>query len=136
MLLGSSSECAGLDVDIELVVTPGAVGDVGVPLSAELLAFATAANNRSGDLAETREVLRDAVGDEGLMEAAATVAIFNGLVRVADGTGIQLDPSMMTSTVDDRARLGIDKYGGAANSAGAPTKRRSERRPGAADLFA
>jgi hypothetical protein len=124
MLLSVSGKQNGLDVDLEVAVDASRPGDAGVPHGEELLAFATAANRRSDDLPAVRERLRVAVGDEGMIEAAATVAIFNGLVRVADGTGIQLDPSMMTSTVDTRDKLGIGNYGGAANSIGAPTEPR------------
>lgn len=88
----------------------------GVPLDAELLAFATAANSASGDLVAARDALEALVGPEGLTEAAATVAIFNGLVRAADGTGIELDARVFEASADFRTRLGVDSYGGAANS--------------------
>ena len=126
MLLGASGAKAGLAVDLEVATDPTRLGDAGVPAGAELLAFASAANRRSDSLPQTRAALKAVVGAEGVLEAAATVAIFNGLVRVADGTGIQLDPSMMTSTSDTRAALGIDLFNGAANSLGAPTDPRQD----------
>ena len=134
MLLRESGERAGLDVDLEVATESNRSGDAGVPDGIELLAFASAANNRSDSLAETRIALESAVGNEGVLEAASTVAIFNGLVRVADGTGIQLDPSMMTSTAETRAALGIDLFAGAANSHGAPTEPR-HRGEGVRGLF-
>ncbi len=124
MLLSVSGEKYGYEVDLDVAMDSSLDGDAGVPHGVELLAFATAANQRSADLAATREALRAAVGDEGVLEAAATVAAFNGLVRVADGTGIQLDPSMLSSTADTREALGIEEFGGAANSAGAATAAR------------
>jgi hypothetical protein len=135
MLLSVSGEKAGLAVDLEVVTDNTKTGDAGVPHGEELLAFATAANQRSADLGAARERLRDVVGEAGLLEASATVGIFNGLVRVADGTGIQLDPSMLTSTVESRASLGIDEYAGAANSVNAPTDPRHEA-AGVSALFA
>jgi len=126
MLLSVSGEKNGLTVDLDVAVDASRTGDAGVPHGAELLAFASAANRRADDLPAARAALEAKVGSEGLLEAAATVAIFNGLVRVADGTGIQLDPSMLTSTAETRAALGIDLFGGAANSEGAPTEPRSE----------
>jgi hypothetical protein len=126
MLLSVSGEKAGLVVDLEVATDAAKTGDAGVPHGAELLAFATAANRRSDDLAQARATLEAVVGSEGLLEAAATVAIFNGLVRVADGTGIQLDPSMLTSTVATRAALGIDRFKGAASTIGAPTEPRQD----------
>lgn len=92
------------------------MGDVGVPSSAELLAF-TNAVELGGDIEAARTTLAEAIGATGALEAAATIAIFNGLVRVADGTGIRLDDGVFSASVDDRARLGIDRFTGAANSA-------------------
>jgi len=135
MLLGASGEKADLDVDLDMAVDPTSTGDAGVPAGAELLAFASLANRRSEELPNARVALEAIVGADGLLEAAATVAIFNGLVRVADGTGIQLDPSMMTSTAETREALGIDAFGGAANSMGAPTEPRYEA-AGTRALFA
>ena len=135
MLLRESGIRNGLTVDLDVAVDSTRSGDAGVPAGAALLAFATAANRRSDRLPQARAALVAAVGAEGLLEAAATVAIFNGLVQVADGTGIQLDPSMLTSTVETRAALGIDGFGGAANSAGASTQPRREAE-GVQALFA
>lgn len=90
--------------------------ETGVPQDVELLAFATAADGAGGDLAAARDALAAVVGAEGLVEAAATVAIFNGLVRAADGTGIELDARVFEASADFRTRLGVDNYGGAANS--------------------
>jgi len=126
MLLGASSEKAGLNVDLDVATDPTRSGDAGIPAGAELLAFASAANHRSNALPTARSALKAAVGAEGVLEAAATVSIFNGLVRVADGTGIQLDPSMLTSTAETRAALGIDLFNGAANSIDAPTEPRQD----------
>ena len=49
-------------------------------------------------------------------EAAATIAIFNGLVRSADAIGIPLDDVVMGSTADHRSALGINDYAGASQS--------------------
>lgn len=77
--------------------------------------FAAAAHADAADLDAARAELLAAVGSEGLTEAAATVAIFNGLVRVADGTGIQLDDGVLADSADYRDRLGLNGFGGAAN---------------------
>lgn len=89
--------------------------DAGVPHGAVLLRFASAAQLASRDLDTARAELVDAVGPDGLAEAAATIAIFNGLVRVADGTGIQLDDGVLADSADYRGRLGLNDFGGAAN---------------------
>ena len=135
MLLSVSGEKAGLDIDLEVAMDASRAGDAGVPHGEELLAFASAANRRADDLPDARQALLQVVGPDGLLEAVAAVAIFNGLVRVADGTGIQLDPSMLTATVDSRHALGIDLFSGAANSEGAATEPRHDG-GGVASLFA
>jgi hypothetical protein len=128
MLLSVSGEKYGYDIDLDVAMDSSHTGDAGVPHGAELLAFATAANRCSPTLPAARETLRAVAGDEGVLEAAATVAAFNGLVRVADGTGIQLDPAMLVSTAASREHLGIEQFGGAANSADAAraTRRTSD----------
>jgi hypothetical protein len=124
MLLSVSGKKYGYDIDLDVAMDSSRSGDAGVPHGVELLAFATAANLRSAELPAARDALRAVVGNEGVLEAAATVAAFNGLVRVADGTGIQLDPSMLTSTAESREHLGIEAFGGAASSATADTTAR------------
>jgi hypothetical protein len=46
------------------------------------------------------------------------VAVFNGLVRSADGIGIPLDDTMLAATADARSVLGLDSFAGAANNPG------------------
>ncbi|MEL7155430.1 MAG: hypothetical protein AAFN30_02400 [Actinomycetota bacterium] len=99
------------------MLDPKAVADAGVPAGAALLAFVNAAHG-DGDLPASRQALEAAVGSEGVIEAAATVAAFNGLVRVADGTGIQLDDGVFADSADFREAAGINEFGGADNSAG------------------
>jgi type IV pilus biogenesis protein CpaD/CtpE len=101
------------------VTDPGGGGDAGVPWGAELLAFASAAQEGTTDLAAARTRVIEVLGPGGAAEAAATVAVFNGLVRVADGTGIQLDAGLAGYSADLRDELGIDAYAGAANGAAA-----------------
>jgi hypothetical protein len=135
VLLRESSRVLGQEIDVDAVVdstrrVPG--GAYGFPAAAELLAFASAANRvanpaMAGDVAtddagaaailsEARANLLAAVGREGLLEAAATVAAFNGLVRVADGTGIELDDAMIVVSAGVRSSLGLDAMAGAANT--------------------
>lgn len=118
-----SSDALDTDVDLEAIVDRSFIGDVGIPAGAELLAFTTALHDAGADLDQARSALLAAVGPDGLIEAAATVAVFNGLVRVADGTGIQLDEGLQTFSEADRSRLGIDDYAGAANTTGPITSK-------------
>jgi len=111
-----SGHANGLDIDLAAALDPDAEGDAGVPGGAELLAFATAVQTRADDVAACRDGLEATVGTDGLHEAAATIAIFNGLVRVADGTGIQLDEGVLAASADYRGDLGLNSFGGAVNT--------------------
>ncbi len=109
----------GLTVDIDAVLDRQHVGDCGIEGSAELLTFADAVlgGTASGvEPAAARAALRARLGEEALWEAAATVAAFCGLVRVADGTGIPLDDGVLAVSAEVRERTGIDGFAGAANS--------------------
>ena len=116
-----SGEANGLGIDLTAALARDHVGDVGVPAGAELLAF-TNAVELGGDIDSARAALADVIGVEATLQAAATIAIFNGLVRVADGTGIQLDDGVFSASVDERELLGINRFAGAANSADVRTR--------------
>ena len=58
----------------------------------------------------------DAVGVEAAGQAAATVAAFSGLVRVADGTGIPIDDGLASASTEIRDELGLAAFNGAANT--------------------
>jgi hypothetical protein len=103
-----------MDPDVAPIVEDA--GDTGVPHGRVLIGLTEALCRRSPDLAMARDAVLDAVGPAGLVEAAATVGIFNGLVRVADGCGIPLDDGTLSVSAADRAALGLDRYGGAANT--------------------
>ncbi len=101
--------------------------DAGLPLGSVLLAVADggrpvhgrSSDDRSNDLAllaEARSMVIQELGEDAMIEAAATVAAFNGLVRVADGTGIQLDPGLEKVSAPLRSALGIDNYAGSAST--------------------
>lgn len=56
------------------------------------------------------------VGADGAGQAAATIAAFSGLVRVADGTGIPIDDGLAAVSVDLREALGLNTLNGAATT--------------------
>jgi hypothetical protein len=82
-----------------------------VPHGAALAEFAEAIQDRDDTrLNGVRAELLRTLGPEGLVDAAAVAAIFNGLVRVADATGIPLEADKAEQTADFRTRLKICKY--------------------------
>ncbi len=76
-----SGEANGLTVDLKAAIERDHVGDVGVPAGAELLAFTNAVELDQGDIDATRTALAEVIGQQATLEAAAIIAIFNGLVR-------------------------------------------------------
>lgn len=60
------------------------------------------------DLAVARHDLRTAIGDAAFVDTCATVASFNAVVKLADGTGIPLEEVKEELTRDLRADLNID----------------------------
>lgn len=113
-----SSEAAGLDVDLDEVLNAKQLRtiDAGTELVAFAEAVAAATDHADVAVAEARLALAELVGETGVKEAAATIAIFNGLVRAADATGIELDAGVVADSSDFRAELGLDDYNGAANT--------------------
>ena len=58
----------------------------------ELLAFTDAVMARDdGAIAATREAVEAALGQEGVVDTAAVIAMFNVVDRIADATGIPID---------------------------------------------
>ena len=64
------------------------------------------------DVAAVRADLRGAIGEAALVDTCATVASFNAVVKLADGTGIPLEDAKEELTRDLRADLDIDAMRG------------------------
>lgn len=112
-LLRVSSSAIGEEADLA-----GAIGegDGAIPHGAALIRFAEAATRGSEDLPEARAALQAAAGLEAFVEAAATVGIFNGLVRTADTIGIPIDGGMVGRSADFRTELGLNDFSGSRNT--------------------
>ncbi len=82
----------------------------GVPHAEKLIAFADAAiGMEEKPLILARTVLVREMGPEAMIDAAAVVAGFDGITRIADATGIPLEASKAEQTADLRAALRIDE---------------------------
>jgi hypothetical protein len=75
-----------------------------------LLAFVDASLGARDDLHDARSALLAVMGAAATADAAAVIAGFDAITRVADGTGIPLEPPKAEATADWRASLGIDAY--------------------------
>ena len=127
MLLRASSQHRGQTVDLQGVM--GAVdGDGGVPHGELLVAFAEAALGQDPDLmSEARQALSRALGEAGMVDAAAVAAGFNAIDRVADGTGIPIDEGRVASTASLRQDLGIDQFPSSKSGGTNPHVKKSPR---------
>ena len=132
MLLRESGKAIGEDVKLEGSIGEG---DGGVHHGAALIRFAEAATRGSEDLNDARNALVAAVGGAAFIEAAATVGIFNGLVRVADATGVPLDEGTQHNTSVFRESLGLNEYRGARNTDLSAAGDPSPAGTGAIELF-
>lgn len=87
-MLRESMQTEGKQVDLGHAVH-GDESGVPVPHAGELLEFVEAVVSREpARTAAARARLRGAIGEAGLVDAAAITAAFHGFVRVADATGI------------------------------------------------
>jgi hypothetical protein len=108
-LLRESSRAKGESYDLSLLT--GTKGDGNIPHGALLVVFAEAVlGDDDGSLQEVRAAIRDQMGDAAFVDAAAIVATFNAIDRVADATGIPIEDSKAASTADVRAVLGINAF--------------------------
>jgi hypothetical protein len=98
----------------------GAPGDAGVEHGARLLAFTNAVmGDDEPALVRERAALCSVLSPEAFVETCAVVAAFNVVDRIADATGIPLDPMMLAMSTDVRQQLDLSRFGSAANTPGA-----------------
>lgn len=101
-------------------ITASVEGDAGVEHGALLVAFANAVQgDDDARLAATRRTLRAVLSPEAFVDACAIVGAFNVVDRIADATGIPLDPMLAAMTGDVRQELGLAGFRSSANTPGA-----------------
>jgi hypothetical protein len=111
-MLRVSSQMTGAEVDIA-AVNGGA--DAGVEHGELLLAFTEAVMRGEPATAE-RESLRAVLSPESFVDVAAVIGSFNVVDRIADATGIPLDPVMVSMSKEVREQLGLARFASAANT--------------------
>ncbi len=116
MLLRASGQRE--DRDFNLNAVNEADSDPGVDHASHLRLLTEAAiGSRWQELATLREDAAAAMGEQVMVDALTVAAGFNGITRVADATGIPLDPTTQEVTGSMRAETGIDAFDYAAKSA-------------------
>lgn len=96
----------------------GGGADSRVPQAAQLIEFAESVL-RGDALRQTaaREAIDRDLGPSALVDAAAIVASFNAVVKIADGTGIPLEDAKAAATEELRAALGLERFNNRTESA-------------------
>lgn len=90
-MLRESAHQSGSTFDLDGLID-GQLGTTGIAHSATLIAFAEAVvGDDDARLDRARKELLQVMGPDALVDASATVASFNSVVRVASCTGIPLD---------------------------------------------
>jgi hypothetical protein len=107
-MLRGSGRHHGTDYSFEGIVHGD--GGSGVEHEAALLDFADAVIADMTSLGQARAALVEQAGKEAMIDAAAVVAGFDAITRVADGTGIPLEQPKAEASASWRSSLGIDAF--------------------------
>ena len=110
-MLRESMQISGRQVDVG-GVTRGFDAGVDIPHAQALVEFAEAVVLRDAPrAAAARAVLRPALGDAGLVDAAAVVGAFHGFVRIADAIGIPYATASGGQDLPElRAQAGVNDF--------------------------
>ena len=109
---------SGDAVDLS-AVTGKVEGDAGVAHGARLITFTEAVmGDDEHALRREREALRAVLTPEAFVDACGVIAAFNVVDRIADATGIPLDPMLYAASGDIRRDLGLTRFRSAANTPG------------------
>lgn len=116
MLLRASGQRENRNFNLNAVNE--ADSDPGVDHAGHLRRLTEAAiSSRWQELAAVRDEAAVAMGEQVMVDALTVAAGFNGITRVADATGIPLDPTTQKATGSMRAETGIDTFDYTAKSA-------------------
>jgi hypothetical protein len=127
-MLRASSDATGSNYKADAIAEGKDAGDGNIPHGALLVAFAEAAfGDDETALRNLRSQIRSELGNEQLVDSCGVIANFQRMVRIADGTGIPLDPIMMSISRDLRSELGLDSFSGAGNSRSTLVEKLSRR---------
>ncbi len=67
-------------------------------------------SNNQDDLTVARDKVEKKLGISALVDAAGIIGIFDGIVKVADATGIPLEKDKSIASKEIRLSLGINKF--------------------------
>lgn len=108
-LLRASGRHSGKDYQFSGIVEAGGAPS-GVAGEEALLTFVDAVIDATTSLDTARDAVVAELGESAMIDSAAVIAGFDAITRVADGSGIPLEPDKAAATAGWRSRLGIDDF--------------------------
>ena len=115
MLLSLSS--AAVEVETDLNSIKGHASSIeGIPAAEELVNFTDSVHRLDGTLASTRTSLIEAIGTEGMVDAAIISSVFRSLNITADSSGIRIDDDWETTAAALASETGAKEYRTLENS--------------------
>lgn len=96
------------DTEVDINIVGAGEGDGGVAHGAALIAFVDAAMAVDPEqTAEARAQLANAIGEAGVVDAAAVTAMFQLNTRAADAAGIPIEEATVANRSEVGAQLGF-----------------------------
>jgi hypothetical protein len=115
-MLRESIQAEGQTIDLEGLADPNCKEIAGLKHSRTLIEYADVFMSRDVDqLAIVCEKLEKEMGANKLVDASGVASNFQRMVRIADGTGIPLDPGS-EEELDIVEQLGLGEYESAKNT--------------------
>lgn len=101
----------GTEVNLQALTDEQVATASGVEHGEVLLAFAEAMVGEDDDgLAGRRQAVVQAMGPAAMVDVAGVASNFERMVRIADGTGIQLDDRMAALSQEVRTALHLERF--------------------------
>lgn len=118
-MLRESIQADGQTIDLEGLADPACKEIAGLKNSLMLIEYADVFMTRdAAQLAAVCEKLEKEMGAKALVDAAGVASNFQRMVRIADGSGIPVDPGNYDMKADLIEQLGLEQYESAKNTLG------------------
>ena len=116
-MLRESIKADGQTIDLEGLADPNCKEIAGLKHSHRLIEYADVFMLRYAEqLALVRDKLEKEMGANKLVDASGVASNFQRMVRIADGSGIPVDPGSYENRVDLIDQLGLEEYESAKNT--------------------
>ena len=105
------------DQQFDLGVVVGKDANLGLEFESEILALTDAVcRGEPDELAKVRAETEAAMGAQKTVDVIMVAAGFSGITKIANGTGLHLDPDTESSTLEMRHETGIENFSEAEKS--------------------